>query len=191
MRGRRQLTILALLLVLALAGVGVGYGLWSKVLFIRGEVGTGNVNVEWTMVGCFDVESKDVGTTTGWIDPDDPQILHFRVENGYPSYIGGCQVEFTSTGTIPVHVEDIRFIPGSTLTNCFVDRQPSTGSFIATCDQLSVKWADGLCTQMHQWDFLGSSLDIHVEQGAAQQSVYEFSIEVQLNQFNESRCPVP
>lgn len=52
MLGRRSLPVGAffMVLVLALAGLGVGYGLWSKVLTIRGTVNTGNVNAAFVTV---------------------------------------------------------------------------------------------------------------------------------------------
>jgi len=177
------------IVLLALASLGVGYGLWSKILYVNGTVETGNVNAEWTFVGCFDIEDKDVGITDGWIDTGDRQILHFLIENGYPSYIGDCEVEFTYLGSIPVLVEAIRFIPGAELTGCVVDQDPFTGSFIAYCDQLTVEWVDGLCVQLHEGSKLASSLRVHVEQEAEQSTQYPFSIEVQLNQWNDSTCP--
>lgn len=180
--------VLVLLLVLALATLGMGYGLWSKTLTIEGTVNTGSVDAEWTLVGCFDIEDKDVGTTTGWIDEVDPQILYFQIDNGYPSYIGDCEVEFTYLGTVPAMVEAITFLAGPELTNCTVDQQ-STGSFTATCDQLTVTWANGLCVQLHNGEFLASSLRAHVEQDAEQLTTYTFGVEVQLNQWNESTCP--
>lgn len=189
MSGKKSALVLFGLVLLALASLGMGYGLWSKMLYVNGTIETGNVDAEWTFVGCFDIETKDVGITSGWIDTGDPQILHFLIENGYPSYIGDCEVEFTYLGTIPVHVEAIRFIPGPELTNCTVVQSPTTGSFVATCDQLTVTWGNGLCTQLHKGDFLASSLRVHVEQKAEQSSEYTFGVEVQLNQWNESMCP--
>jgi hypothetical protein len=167
----------------------VGYGLWSKMLYVNGHVETGNVDAKWTAVGCFDIEPKDVGTTSGWIDPLDPQILHFLIEKGYPSYIGDCEVEFTYLGSIPVRVEAISFIPGPELTNCKFTQDPLTGSFTAACDQLTVTWVDGLCIQLHKGSTSASSLKAHVEQEAKQNSEYTFGVEVQLNQWNESACP--
>ena len=181
--------VLVLVLILALATLGMGYGLWSKTLYINGTVETGSVNAEWSFVGCFDVEDKDVGTTTGWIDELDAQIMHFQIDNGYPSYVGDCEVEFTYLGTVPAKVEAIRFLPAPELTNCTVEQSPTTGSFTATCDQLTVTWGNGLCIQLHNGDFLASSLRAHVEQDAEQLSTYTFGVEIQLNQWNESTCP--
>lgn len=185
---RKPLIVVTLVMVVALGIVGVAYGLWFKVLFVEGTIETGNVDAEWTFAGCFDIEDKDVGTTTASIDQDDDQILHFEIENGYPSYTGDCEVEYTYTGSVPVHVEAIRFDPGD-FTGCVVDQSPTVGSFTAACDQATVEWVDGLCVQLHEGDRLAASLRVHVEQEAEQNTSYEFGVGVQLNQYNESTCP--
>jgi hypothetical protein len=177
--------LLLLGLVLALGTLGVVYGHWSKTLLVNGTVHTGNVDAEWTFVGCYDFESKHVGTTDGYIDADDPQILHFTVHNGYPSYMGGCEVEYTILGSVPVVVESIGFTPGPGLTNCSVD-QSQNGTFTALCDQLTVEWVDGLGSQLHTGDRVASSLRVHVKQEAEMKSEYTFDLSVLLVQFNES-----
>lgn len=190
MDSRKFASLLALFLILSLATVGVAYGLWSETLHIEGEVETGDVSVIWTKAICADKETlKDVGSVSGEIDSADPGHLYFHIENGYPGYEGDCEVEYTSTGSIPVHVEAINFIPWAGLTDCTILQSPRTGSIIAQCNELTVTWANGLCTQLHQGDFLASSIYTEVQQDAAQNSQYEFSIEIQLNQFNESGCP--
>jgi len=60
---------------------------------------------------------------------------------------------------------------------------------MATCDQLEVMWVDGLCEQLHQGDMIAGSHRTHVEQGAAMNATYEYSLEFQLVQYNESNCP--
>lgn len=185
----RALALLLLALVVALGTVGAAYALWSGTLYINGTVETGSVDGEWSFVGCFDIEDKDVGTTSGQIDGSNPRILHFTIEDGYPSYTGDCQVELHYTGTVPAHVEAIDFVPGAGLTNCVVDQSPTTGTFTATCDQLTVEWIDGLCIQLHQSDRVASSLRVHVEQDAEMSSQYTFGVEVLLVQYNESTCP--
>ncbi len=185
---KKPLIVVTLLVLVALGAVGVGYGLWFKVLLVEGTIETGNVDAQWSFVGCFDIEEKDVGTIDGIIDPVDPQILHFEIGNGYPSYTADCEVEYTYLGSVPAHVEEIRFVDGD-FTGCVVEQSPTTGSFTASCDQATVTWANNLCTQLHAGDFVGSSLRVHVEQEAEQNTTYNFGVEVQLNQFNESLCP--
>jgi len=182
------LVLLVTGLVLALGVLGVAYGLWSKTLYIEGSVQTGDIDAEWSFVGCFDIEDKDVGTTAGWIDGSDPQILHFTIDNGYPSYTGDCEVEYLYTGSVPAHVEAIEFEALSGLTGCVVVQQP-LGTTTATCDQLTVKWVNGLCLQLHQGFEQAGSLRVHVEQGAEMDSTYTFQVRNKLVQFNESQCP--
>ena len=192
---------IALLLVLSLLVLGVGYGLWSKLLLIEGTIHTGEVDAIWApfvepnIVLCNDNEPyiadpKDVGKITGLIDENDPQILHFTIDNGYPLYRAECQVEYKNVGTIPLMVEAISFIEGSELHNCTVVQDPSTGSFEASCDELTVKWSNNLCTQLDPGDFtVGSSLRAQVEQPAKPNWQYTFDVEVLLVQWNESTCP--
>jgi len=61
--------------------------LWSKTLFVNGTVHTGSVDAMWSFVGCYDIETKEVGSTIGQIV--DPANLSFTIVNGYPSYTGG------------------------------------------------------------------------------------------------------
>ena len=156
---------LVMALVFALAILGVGYGLWSKTLTVGGTVHTGNLNVDWTLTACSELWGwpgpllpgeylgKDVGSVTAEIDSQDPQILHFTVENGYPSYVADCEVEYTNTGSIPVNVVATDIVPGQGLTNCTL-----TGNQAKTlsCDQLTVVFVDGIGSQLDPGDSLAT-----------------------------------
>jgi hypothetical protein len=180
--------ILATTLLLALAAIGGAYALWSDDLYIEGFVSTGDVDAEWSFVGCFDIEDKDVGLIDAFIDPIDPDVVHYVLTNGYPSYTADCELEYTYYGSIPVHVEMIEFLPGD-LTGCVIDQSPTTGTFTALCNEMTIEWVDGLCVQLHENDRLAASLRVHIEQPAMQDWVYGFGVRIQLNQFNESSCP--
>ena len=186
---------MVLLLVSSLASVGVGYGLWSKTLFIDGTVDTGRVHARWTLATCAEfhpwprggnpgeVEGKDVGRTTTLIDPQDPQILHVTIDNGYPSYAVDCQVHFTNDGTIPFFIRGTGIVPISlNLTNCV-----PTGNISKTlkCDQLTVKFVDNIGVQLDPADEAASSLLVHVEQPADQLATYKFDVLVCMAQWNE------
>ena len=187
--GKTPLVALLLLLI-ALATMVVGYGLWSQTLQINGTVETGTVDAEWVFVSCNDFEGKDVGTVTGWIDPQDPSWLFITLDNAYPLYAADCEVELQATGTIPIHVEAITFVPGQGLTDCSVNQSQHTGSFVASCDQLEVRWHNGLCSQLHANEPpIASSLHTTVLQPAAMNATYTYGVEVFLVQYNESACP--
>ena len=192
----RTLALLAGALVVGLAALGLGYGLWSKTLTVTGTVQTGDLNADWVLTACTELHGwpgpvfqqgehlgKDVGSVSATIDEDDAQILHFVVENGYPSYVADCEVEYTNTGTIPVNVVATTIVPGAGLTDCTL-----TGNQTKTlsCDQLTVKFVDGIGSQLDPEDALASSLRIHVEQPAKERSTYEFDVLVCLAQWNES-----
>lgn len=194
-RSRLQVSLLSLLLLLALASLGIGYGLWSKVLRINGTVKTGNVDARWILANCAEFhpwpgggtpgefEGKDVGSTTAVIDPEDDQILHITLNNTYPSYAVDCEVHFINDGTIPVFVRGTAIIPvTSNLTNCTVTGNQTK---ILKCDQLTVKYVDGINSQVDPGDEMASSLVVHVEQPASQNATYEFDVIECMAQWNE------
>ena len=191
-----------LALVGAVGTMSVAYALWSKTLNIEGTVDTGRVHARWSQAvstdppGALDLKDemgnryeKDVGMLECAINPDDPEVLDITIHNGYPSYMGGCEAEYTVLGSVPVVVESISFAPGQGLTNCSVDQSQNTGTLTVLCDQLTVKWTDGLCVQLHPGDEHAGSLKVHVEQEAEMSSEYTFDLGVLLVQFNESNCP--
>jgi hypothetical protein len=183
-------------LLAALATIGVAYGLWSETLTIEGIVYTGEVDARWEMLGtgCFEFynwpeggeygeyEEKDVGIWDIKIDPDNDKVLIFEIDNGYPSYAVDCEVHFIVEGSIPVYVRGTRIVPGQNLTNCTVT---GVNEKKLTCDQLTVIFIDNLGTQLHPGDGAASSLIVHVEQPAEENTTYGFEVGVCVAQWNE------
>jgi hypothetical protein len=189
------ITMLILIILSALAAMGVAYGLWSQTLTIGGVVQTGEVDAKWTFAGCFEfypwpeggnfgeVEDKDVGSWDVWIDPQDDQILHFHIENGYPSYAVDCSVKYQVEGTIPVIMRGTIIYPTSdNLHKCTL-----TGNYTKTltCDELTVIFSDNLGSQLHPGDVASSNLMVHVEQLADENASYDFEVLVCMAQWNE------
>ncbi len=185
-----------LMLLIALAGLGVAYALWSKTLSIEGTVQTGRLHARWDGAICsefFDwpwpsegsgeVEGKDVGSTTVFIDPNDNNLLHLNIENGYPSYAVDCEVEYVNDGTIPWIIRGTTIVPTSpNLTNCtLTGGQTKT----LTCDQLTVVLVDGIGAQVDPGDGVASSVRVHIEQAADQNAEYLFEIKICVAQWNE------
>lgn len=185
-----------LMLLIALAGLGVAYALWSKTLSIEGTVQTGRLHARWDGAICsefFDwpwpaegsgeVEGKDVGSTSVFIDPNDNNLLHLIIENGYPSYAVDCEVEYVNDGTIPWIIRGTTIVPTSpNLTNCaLTGGQTKT----LTCDQLTVVLVDGIGAQVDPGDGVASSVRVHIEQAADQNAEYLFEIKICVAQWNE------
>jgi hypothetical protein len=189
---------LILILLLALGSLGVGFGLWSKTLTIEGSVHTGEVDARWTGASCTEFHTwpdlpsspadqgellgKDVGDWDISVDPQDDQILHFTIWNGYPSYAVDCQVHFEVEGTIPVIVRGTAIWPGPELTNCTLS---GSNNKTLVCDQLTVIFTDNLGSQLHPGDEAASSLTVHVEQPAQENDLYTFDVGVCMAQWNE------
>jgi hypothetical protein len=185
-----------IMLLIALATTGVAYGLWSKTLTIEGTVNTGEVDARWEVMGtgCFEfypwpqggnfgeVLGKDVGDWDIWVDAEDNQVLHFEIYNGYPSYAVDCELHFRVMGTIPVFVRGTRIVPGQNLTNCILS---GVNEKTLACDQLTVILIDNLGTQLHPGDGAASSLIVHVEQPADENTIYEFDVGICMAQWNE------
>ena len=192
------LAALIMILLLALGSLGVGYGLWSKTLTIEGQIHTGEVDARWNGASCIEFHTwpklptspadqgellgKDVGDWEVEVDPEDDQLLHFTLTNGYPSYAVDCQVHFAVEGTIPVIVRGTSVIAGNGLTNCTLT---GINKKTLACDQLTVIFTDNLGTQLHPGDEAASSLTVHVEQPAAENAQYTFEVGVCMAQWNE------
>jgi hypothetical protein len=193
-RNGLPLSAMVLLLVLALASLGVAYAHWTKTLRVEGTVNTGSFDAAWTFGICSEfypwptggnmgeVEGKDVGQWYLNFGPD-PHLVHFRIENGYPSYAVDCELHYKNTGTIPWKVQSTSIVAVSpNLHNCTL-----TGSQTKTlaCDELTVKWVDGIGSQVDPDDEMASSLLVHVEQLAQPASTYEFTVQVVVANWNE------
>jgi hypothetical protein len=60
---------------------------------------------------------------------------------------------------------------------------------VLECDQLTVIFADGVGQQLDPPAFQGSSLRIHVEQGAKERTDYTFDVLICAAQWNENPTP--
>jgi len=137
-------------------------------------------------VGCFDFEPglpepKDVGVTTGWIDAVDHQLLHFQIDNGYPSYTGDCQGEWTNTGEIPVVIVAVS-----------IDGQIATSGVPVDLDvnadgkpDLNVTFVNSIGDQVDPNEVVAHSIRAHVKQDAPQNSALAFIMEICMRQWNE------
>ena len=122
--------IICLALVLALGILGVGFAAWSETLYVRGNVETGHVDVEFVEVlssdppGIDDTtlqldggfpylkiqqQDKDVGTTTATIN--DTKSATVTITNGYPCYTVWVIFYVRNSGSIPIRLTDIQFDP--------------------------------------------------------------------------------
>ena len=180
----KKLTAIFATMLIALCLAGVSYAMWSKILYIDGTVDTGEVNAIWTSAFNYDqgydpnpdgtFKDKDVGSTT--VTGVGTQTLVITVNNGYPSYFNDIQVEFTNTGTIPVKIQSINIIPDN------FDLATACG---ANDGEIWIDFVNGIGSQLDSGDSAAGSFKFHVEQPAAENTQYTFTVEVLLVQWNE------
>ena len=189
--GRLPVIAYALGVLFLLVVLGLAYGLWSETLEINGTVYTGEVYGEWYQCFCLDSgkdpnplfqppKDKDVGSTTCQVDAQDPRILHITVTNGYPSYYNKCNVAFKNSGTVPVIIRGYKIVP---------ENFTLASAYGANNGELWVKFTDGVGVQMepcpaHSCE-QSSEVQLHVEQPAAENTIYKFRVQICIAQWNE------
>ncbi len=184
-RGMLGAGTLFLVLIGALALLAVGWGLWSKTLRVEGTVRTGDFDARWVDVSTNDPPSaptpspdpctdpnpndcdyppKDVGSCDAWVDPQNDQLLHVKIENAYPSYECTITASVKNSGTIPFNILVDGFSAAPELD---IECTPPSGQ--VDPDQT----ATGSC-----W--------VHVKQEAKERSEYEASATLCVAQWNEN-----
>lgn len=205
-------------LMVALAMTGTAYALWSKALFIEGYVETGTVNAEFVYAFTDDDESvddpakdslddgldpaasgidpkdrydKNVAYSEAYINDEDPQIAYVNIYNAYPSYYTTAWFDIVNTGSIPVKIQSVLIngipVMPSEPTGFDLDDDGDTDVTIHV-SEITI----GLQIDPWYWneEVAQMDLDIHVEQGAKQNSNYYFEVEILLVQWNEYVPPL-
>ena len=218
----KKLGLICLALVLALGGLGVAYAGWTDTVTIDGPVTTGEVCLDWVQVSNIDdcphgpdgsgdwttgnrdynldlanwdpatpwtrptiqVDKNVACTSAVIVGPDNDQLL-VTIYNGYPLYYVDLQVHIHNCGTIPVKITDIVISP---VNFTLADKAwtPNNGG------PVWVGVANGIGTQLEPCDTKVASLEIVVQQIAAQNAgqpggpvAYSFLVTWTAIQWNE------
>ncbi len=175
MNGKRTLPfgLLTIAVVLALALMGVVYALWSETLEIDGTVNTGEVDVAFQNAsdddnGIDPGYDKDVANCSVSVaQGGNPMTI--TITNGYPSYTCTVSYEVLNAGSIPVKLQSITEIVPVELT------VTQSGLFIGQ--------------QIDAGQYVTATVEIHVEQGAAELATYSLSKDFFFVQWNEYSGP--
>ena len=200
----------ALPAVLLILIIGSAAALWSDSLKVKSVVETGEVDVELRGnlsatdfehmlpdpkdVGeCFatfsEIEDEDAGNPSGNNDLD----LNITVVNAYPSYT--CKVDqvfVENTGTIPVKIIEVELVLPP---NASCDFNPVTNQFDCDMDGDgdydvniwgSFQTLNATKPQLHPGDRQFFTVEMHVKQGAPENSLIWFQIKIKAAQWNEA-----
>ena len=151
---------------------------------------------------------KDVANCT--VSGVGTKTLTVSIENAYPCYYSSVAFNITNTGTIPVKVKSIKLTEISNKTHVWVDGVNFTAVNLVPCTTyyvdadagiVSTKLSSGtdfsihlstplnLYVQIDPDQELSGDLSVHIEQGAAENSCYDFKIEIVVAQWNEVSPP--
>lgn len=179
-----KIRILCLALVIALGALGGSSAHWQESLFVNALVQTGEVDPVWFFRSCDDpeAEGKDVGTWTVVPDPADPkrETLLVAIGNGYPSYEVYCELHLANNGTIPVKVKEVSVLNPNpeALTVSAVHEEDGGEKVLQPCG-FTPEWGTKP-NEVPAHCRTEIQLTVHVEAGAEENSIYEFSVEVHL-----------
>lgn len=190
----KKLTVTFAILMVALMLAGVSYALWSKTIYIYGDVDTGDLDAiitEWFSndpINTLDPRPpdatyprKDVGWVECIIDETDPQKCYLIIHNGYPSYRVHYSLTIENTGTVSWILQSITVdgipLPNNQWVPMDVD---GDGDY-----DIEFRITDSVGEQVEPGGGLETSLDTHVMQGAEENAFFEFTISFLLVQWNE------
>jgi hypothetical protein len=166
----------AAVLLIALMLAGVSYALWSKTIYIYGDVYTGDIDAEvgetfsWE---AYDADGNVIPREKKTMDVDiyrdavDPQIFYVDIFDLYPCITIHIDFEIWNTGTVPWIVQNVTL----TSTNF-----PGTVTFTPP---------DLIGTQVDPDSYVGADLEIHITNEALEDSEYGFTVEILVVQWNE------
>lgn len=186
------------LLILALGTLGVAQAWWTQNLTVQGAVDTGTLEAKWVYASCEerkpwpDLDNPGeplpgVGSTTTQIDAGDPSLLHVTLSNAYPEYAVQCTVKYKNTGSVPWTIRGFQIHAGDNLTNCTLSGTSQDKTL--ACDQLDIVFEDGVGSAVDPNGLVSSTLKVHVDQGAAEDTTYGFTVKICVSQPNQD--PVP
>jgi len=187
--------------------IGSALAMWYDVLKIKTSIDTGSVDVKFggiiyveefenkEVASCSatftDVENEDLGNPTG----DNDLELSIVVSNAYPCYI--CKVnsvDVENIGTIPVKVKLDRVVAYPSEKLCEQKFDPTRGPYFE-CDVDGDKDADinlwGSFTsfiydvQLEPGGYKSFTVELHVKQGAEEDSSFTVQIYLKARQYNE------
>jgi hypothetical protein len=187
---KRNIAVLCLALVIALGTLGVGYAGWSANVTIEQEVYSGTWEAE---VISTDYDLADTCEDATLILSASAETLTVEISNAPPCCSGNITFTIDNTGTIPVKITKVEFLPngdGTKLTECdtlYFDLVDGDD------DDLSLHLRDDPKLIGEQFDPSGGDPDhvdgkiyFHVEAGASDNLTTDFDLEFEVVPWNRS-----
>ena len=196
-----KLVALPMLLIAGLLVTGVGYACWSQTIYAKGTVASGDLCWEFTACSVLDTSGndyhcyenfedhtfwmgdKDVGSSSCEIV--DPHTVEVTLNNVYPCYFTSVSVYAHNCGSTPFFIENV-VIDGVVLTELptpVVKLDLDNDGL----DDIEIWWGNAIGEQVDPCEVTPEmSFWIHVLQEAPQGATLQFTISLNIVQWNES-----
>jgi hypothetical protein len=162
-------------LILSLAITGVAFAHWTDTLYINGTVNTGTFDAELSVGQGYDSEPpcKDVSSISGTLS-EDKNTITVTVSNAYPCIDYYLPIDLHCVGSVPLVIQSIEYngdLPENTTLKIIPD--PAHPN-----DVIQVG------TQLHQCQTAYGLLHLHLDEDAAENTTYTFSVTINVVQWN-------
>jgi hypothetical protein len=156
--------------MIALMVAGFAYAHWSETLYITGTVNTGKLDAKMSAKESWDSEpdDKDFSSISCEVSENDPKTLIVTVKNAYPCIDYYQKFDVTNIGTIPLHIVGFNVDPGTLPVNT----------------KLEISMDNPLPVQVHPGESAYGKIHIHLDEDAAENTKYTFSVTIEVVQWN-------
>lgn len=160
-------------LMISLALTGVAFAHWTETLYINGTVNTGTFDAELSVGEGYDTEpeEKDVSSISGELS-EDKNTITVTITNAYPCINYYLPIDLHCVGSVPLIIQEI-----------YIDRgnlpEDTTLEIIPGADQ---PLQEGV--QLHYCNSAYGTLHVHLDEDAAENTTYTFSITIIVVQWN-------
>jgi hypothetical protein len=203
-KSKTSLPAVAAVLLILLGVVGFCYAHWSTILTITGTVETGTLCARLTTP--IDHKDKGIDWTCGegFVNPDpmeredgkdygscellqvDDTTLQVTMSNVYPCYYENIEFHITNCGTVPWKIYRVNFKSASGEFSIY-----NVGYFTWDLNNdgtpdIEVSWGDNFGVQVDPNVKIEISFELHILQGAPQDAQMDFTIEMEIINWNET-----
>lgn len=169
----KKIAPIFLLGILMASFAGFGYSLWFENLYLTGTIDTTYMDVEWSVHGTCDTETKEVSSITAIINPENANRMTVAITEAYPCVDYIAVFDIHSVGPLPVHIHNMVLevpenFPG-TIQVCAIPEfdNPVTGTLVHNTDSYFA-WVfdtvqyDAWCVDLQQYiDYVTYNVDLY------------------------------
>ena len=164
---KAKMTAIFAALIVGMIVAGASYAYWTQSLGISGTVATGELDAALSNESVTDNDPVDMDVGTCEIElSDDLYSATITIANGYPSYQCTADLNIDNTGTIPIRIASVTVTGvNETALEVLISDNPTS-------------------TILETGETVVFDVVTHVTEGADENSVYTFTVAIEVEQFN-------